>query len=283
MPLTFICMSTAAAALIGLPLTSGYLSKDAILISSFEWAADQSGIISLVPYLMTLTSWLTAFYISRLIFNVFLASPKDQTRLSIQHTQEAPRAMAYVLVALGFLCSFMIFSFNPFSFDTSWLWKGFQSAGIQRNNLLHWLIPLVVNLGSLMLIYFAYQVYVKRDTPLFSENSFWYRFSKQEWYFNEIYSMMFSKPVEKLASVSYKFDQYIIDGFVSKLVALITLFSSLSDWFDRNVVDGLVNGIAALSRYIGRIFRNFQSGKLQHYFITMLFVVLSFFIITYLL
>lgn len=283
MPLTFISMCIAAAALIGLPLSSGYLSKDAILISSFEWAAAQSGIMILIPYFMTLTTWLTVFYISRLIFKVFLASPKESSRLSIQHTQEAPRPMAYVLIVLGFLSTFILFSWNPFSFDSSWLWNGFQSAGVQKINFLHWMIPILVNLGSLALIYFAYQVYVKREKPFFSETSFLFRLSKQEWYFNEIYSFTFSRPVERLASISYKFDRYIIDGFVSKLVILIRILSAFSDWFDRRVVDGLVNATATLSRYIGQVFRNFQTGKLQHYFITMLFVVLSFFIITYLL
>ena len=38
MPVAFITMSISAAALAGLPFTSGYLSKDAILITSFEWA-----------------------------------------------------------------------------------------------------------------------------------------------------------------------------------------------------------------------------------------------------
>lgn len=283
MPLTFICMCIASAALIGLPFSSGYLSKDAILISTFEWAASQSGILIIVPYLMTLTSWLTAFYISRLIFKVFLAKPKDSNQLSIQLTHEAPRPMTYVLIVLAFFCTFILFSWNPFSHENSWLWKGFHFAEFQEIYLLHSIIPMVVNVGSLILIYYAYYIYAKRDTFLFSEKYFLVRLSKQEWYFNEIYRFIFTRPVEQLSSLSYKFDQYIIDGFVSKLVLLISILSTLSDWFDRRVVDGLVNGIGGLSRYIGQIFRNFQSGKLQHYFITMLFAVLTFFIISYLL
>ena len=38
MPITFIACVIAGLALIGLPFTSGYLSKDSILIQSFEWA-----------------------------------------------------------------------------------------------------------------------------------------------------------------------------------------------------------------------------------------------------
>ncbi|KAI9549970.1 DH dehydrogese subunit 5 [Daphnia sinensis] len=65
MPLTFIGMCVASAALVGLPFTSGYLSKDAILISSFEWAEGRGGLSIILPYLMVLTSWMTAFYIAR--------------------------------------------------------------------------------------------------------------------------------------------------------------------------------------------------------------------------
>lgn len=38
MPLTFVATVIGCLALVGLPLTSGYLSKDSILIQSFEWA-----------------------------------------------------------------------------------------------------------------------------------------------------------------------------------------------------------------------------------------------------
>ena len=283
MPITFICMCIASAALMGLPLSSGYLSKDAILISAFEWATAQSGIFIIIPYLMVLTSWLTVFYISRLIFKVFYGNPKEVNRSSVQHTHEAPGAMRYVLIILALFCSFAVFSVNPFSHENSWLFTAFQFLSSQKLDLLHRLLPLVLNLGSLALIYFSYHIYVKRTSPLFSEKHFWFRLSKEEWYFNELYSVVFTRPIEKISALSYRFDRKIIDGFVSKLVMLIGSLSTISDWFDRRVIDGLVNSAGTLSRFIGQLFRNFQSGKLQHYFITMLFVVLSFFIISYLL
>lgn len=283
MPLTFICMCMASAALIGLPLSSGYLSKDAILISSFEWAASQNGILIIIPYFMTLTTWLTAFYISRLLFKVFFAMPKDSSRLAIQSTHEAPRSMTYVLIVLAFFCSFFLYSFNPILFESSWLSKGFQFAAFQKIKALHWIIPLIVNLGSLLLIYLAYTIYTKPEKSLFSESNFFVKLSRQEWYFNEIYRLFLTRPIERVALISYQFDRHIIDGFISKMVKMVSILSIISDWFDRRVIDGLVNAAAALSGYIGWVFRNFQSGKLQHYFITMLLVVLSFFILTYLL
>jgi len=66
MPFTFIAAIIGGLALIGLPLTSGYLSKDSILIQAFEWTEGRNGISEFVPVIALLTTWLTAFYVARL-------------------------------------------------------------------------------------------------------------------------------------------------------------------------------------------------------------------------
>ena len=71
LPLTFITAVIASLALIGIPLTSGYLSKDGILIQAFEWSDGKSWIFRLVPIGAILASLLTAFYIGRLMVKVF--------------------------------------------------------------------------------------------------------------------------------------------------------------------------------------------------------------------
>ncbi|HQS04850.1 MAG TPA: NADH-quinone oxidoreductase subunit L, partial [Daejeonella sp.] len=106
--------------------------------------------------------------------------------------------------------------------------------------------------------------------------------SNQEWFFNEIYNFMFIRSVERLSLLSYRFDRTVIDGLVISMATLTKTISSIIDWFDRRIIDGLVNASGSLSRYIGRFFKNFQSGRLQHYLTTMLLVVLSFFILSYL-
>ena len=71
MPLTFIAALIGGLALIGLPLTSGYLSKDGILIQAFDWSNGKSGPFVLIPIFALLTTWLTAFYVTRMIVKVF--------------------------------------------------------------------------------------------------------------------------------------------------------------------------------------------------------------------
>jgi NADH-quinone oxidoreductase subunit L len=53
LPLTFAVCMIAALALIGMPLTSGYLSKDGILIQAFEWAGGKSWVFCTDPGVWT--------------------------------------------------------------------------------------------------------------------------------------------------------------------------------------------------------------------------------------
>ena len=93
---------------------------------------------------------------------------------------------------------------------------------------------------------------------------------------------MFVKSVGKLAQIIYQFDSVVIDGLVISMATITKILSSMAQWFDRKVIDGLVNASGLFSEYLGRFFRTFQTGRLQHYLITMLLFVLSFFILSYL-
>jgi NADH-quinone oxidoreductase subunit L len=281
MPIAFIAMCLASAALIGLPLSSGYLSKDAILITAFEWAENRNSVFIIIPYILVLTSWLTAFYISRLVFKVFFAQPKLMNMEQTEQLKDAPKQMSYILIILAFFCSFIPFSYNPVSFESSWLWNSFSSNSLQRVKIYHWLVPLILNLGSVAFIFVAFRMYVKNEGVLFFKKNILYRFSKQEWYLNEIYSYLFSVPIEKFSRGCSWFDRHIIDALVLKSASLVRVFSGITYWFDRNVVDAFVMALGTFAKRIGVLSRNFQTGKLQQYLMLMLLVVLSFFILTY--
>jgi len=282
MPFAFWGMCLASAALVGLPLTSGFLSKESILIRAFEWAATREGVFVILPWIMVLTSWLTAFYIFRLVFKVFFSESREIKADKLVQINDSPGQMTYVLLILSFFCSFIVFSFNPVSFEASWLWNGFQLTTIKEISIFHWLLPLILNLGSFAMIFFSYRIYVQGKWTNLDEGSLLYRFSNREWYFNEIYYFLFTKSIENLAQLLSLFDRTVVDGLVNSSAILTKGISLIIDWFDRNVIDGLVNALGSLSRYIGRFFRNFQTGKLQHYLMTMLLVMLSFFILSYL-
>lgn len=282
MPVTFWTMLLASLALIGFPLSSGYLSKDAILLKAFEWSDDKDGIANLVPYLTVITSWLTTFYIGRLIFKVFFG----ESRLPIPGSaaisiHESSAFMNIPLFILAVCSLFPLFSFNPFSFEHAWILNGLGIKEDSHAGNLHFVLPLVINIGALLVIFFSYRIYANGSSSAFQRSSFFKRFSERAWYINEVYAILFVKPTVYFSSFIYTIDRVVVDGIVNLVAPIGILFSTISAWFDEHIIDGLVNGMGTISKSIGNFARSFQTGKLQHYLITMLFIVLTFFILKY--
>jgi NADH-quinone oxidoreductase subunit L len=82
-----------------------------------------------------------------------------------------------------------------------------------------------------------------------------------------------------LSATTFKFDKIVVDGLVNSLAKMGVMLSLIADWFDVYIVDGLVNAFASLAKTIGNFARHFQTGRLQHYLLTMVVVVLAFFVI----
>ena len=282
MPLTFIAAIIGGLALIGLPLTSGYLSKDGILIQAFEWSDSKAGVYKIVPIMMVVTSWLTAFYIARLIFKVFFGKIRVPDILSDVKLNISDGGWQYKapLIFLGICCIYPLFSLNPFVYEHSWLYRAFISPHNPEGiNSYHTIIPLVLNIISIAVIYYAYRVYVQERKRLpFAQNSVLFNLSLNQWYFNQAYQTLFVKPIMALAGGLFWFDRHIIDGFIKLLGATTIWLSKLAAGFDRYIIDGLLHLAAAFVQYIGNFVRSFQTGKLQYYLISMLAVVVAWFI-----
>lgn len=276
MPVTFWAMLIASMALVGLPLSSGYLSKDSILISSFQWAESRTFAALLVPAIATLTSWFTAFYVARLFVKVFLGDLRLESVLGIKaHIHEAPPAMRFVLCILPLFCLFPLFSFNPFHAEHSWLFSGLTATLHSSASSLHIIVPLVVNIGSVSLIIYAWRRY--RHPAATGENTAGLRlFLAEQWYINHVYSYVVKLflMLSRIAGISDIFADRIINS-VADFGRAAAMFAV---WLDRYIVDGFINGLAWVASQIARFLRHFQSGRLQHYFVSMLLIVLIFFI-----
>ena len=283
MPVTFYTMAIAAVALAGLPLTSGYLSKDAILIHTFEWAESREAVFKIIPYAALLISWMTAFYIARLIFKVFFGEWRLQKKFDrLFSVHESPVQMKYPMVILAACSFFPLFSYNPLLFEKSWILNGFpQPEVLERVNAYHTIIPATVNIISVFLIYLCYRWYVKQGFSVVPETNVFYRFSENQWYFDRLYDSLIVKPVGVFSRANYWFEQRVLDGAVNLTGTIGIGLSSVSAWFDKYVIDAMVNGAASLAKRIGDFARHFQTGRLQHYLVTMLLFVLTFFVLKY--
>lgn len=263
MPKTFMLMSIASLALAGFPLTSGFLSKDAILISTFEWALHHGQGFVIIPIVLTIVSILTAFYIGRLIFKVFFGEFRLQVEKMNIH--EANLTMIGPMIFLAICSLFFVFSWNPLTYHHSFILSGFDvKYTFSEIHSLHIILPIFLTLGSAISWAIGWNWYVKNKYPLNAQNR-WIALSLNQGYLNEIYQKAFVNSTLSLSNGLYWFDRNIIDGFVNMLASVVRGTAQLSSWIDRNIVDGLVNTIGGTTSYIGHLLRWVQNGRLQNY------------------
>ncbi|PJJ84478.1 NADH-quinone oxidoreductase subunit 5 family protein [Mucilaginibacter auburnensis] len=281
LPFTFMTALIGAAALIGLPLTSGYLSKDGILIQSFDWAEQRGFWYMLLPVGAILTTGLTAFYVSRLIVKVFFGEFKLEKVHPNLHFHISDGSWQYKapLLFLAACSLFPIFSLNPVSYENAWVFRGFSvETALDRANIYHTIVPLGVNIVSVFVIYFAYAVYVKRNSWSAPQHSFLFKLSYNQWYIDAFYNKIIVGGVLAASRALSWFDRNIIDGFVHLLSNTAIALSKVAAWFDYYVIDGVSRLATFIVQVIGNFIRYFQSGKIQYYLFSMVAIVLLLFI-----
>jgi NADH-quinone oxidoreductase subunit L len=287
MPITYFSMLVSTLAIAGVPLFSGFLSKDAILAGTLSFAQHHPGHF-LLPLFGFLAAALTAFYMFRLIFMTFHGKPNIKSIMKDIH--ESPKEMTGPIVLLGSLSFFIFYTlpknFNPMK-DKGW----FTDLIVPRNSAVpgsltaneianyahhaHYLamgLSLVVASLGILLAYLIYQRKVISAKNISKRFGFFYDWSLNKFYFDENYNRYLYQPFLRLAhTISWLdwefYDKYFINGFGR----LTKLLSTISGKFDYSGIDqGFVDGFGRASNTVGKLLRNVQTGRLQNY---LLFVV----------
>ncbi|MEC9487573.1 MAG: NADH-quinone oxidoreductase subunit L [Prosthecochloris sp.] len=134
MPWTFVTFIVATLALAGLPLTSGFMSKDAILAGALGYAeVEGGGIYYLIPALGFFSAMLTAFYMGRQIWLVFFGKSRTHLKPVDEHhgdhahddhghheVHEVAWNMRLPLVVLAGLSVFAVYSPDPLDGAKGW-------------------------------------------------------------------------------------------------------------------------------------------------------------------
>jgi len=119
MPITYWAMLICTFAISGIPLFSGFLSKDAILAGTLSFASHHP-VHFLLPVFGFGAAAITAFYMFRLMIMTFHGKP--QMLEIYEDIHESPKEMTIPLVLLSSLSIFIFYTlphFNPFS-DHGW-------------------------------------------------------------------------------------------------------------------------------------------------------------------
>jgi NADH-quinone oxidoreductase subunit L len=284
MPITFITMLIATLAIAGVPLFSGFGSKDAILAGALELGMQKPWHMGIFMGLWV-AAGITAFYMFRLIFLTFTGAPRDKHRFD--HAHESPQSITVPLIVLAVLSVIGGFGlYGGLWFNEMIVPPVLHTAGEAvheaghdehtahlAHNLAMGLSVLIAGLGIL----FSYLVYSKKK---FSADAMAARFpglfamSFNKYWVDEFYQKTFIAFVLKLRMVLARFDNRVVDGAVNATSPAMRGVSSFSGALDRYVVDGLVNLLAIVVQTIGAISTLVQSGVIQNYIMKVGFAVL---------
>lgn len=310
LPLTYATFLISSLAISGIPLTSGFLSKDGILASSFAFGSLTGyWIFAVVGFLVAL---MTAFYMFRLIIITFHGEPRDHHKF--EHAHESPFVMAMPLAVLATLSIFIFYTPNPFSADQGWFFNKWinnpelhapnstrfdfmqsevvtETEQVVEHNSSHaeimysekyteamhlahypaMFLSLFVAVLGIFTAFVFYQWKKVDVDKLANSIKPLYNFSLNKWYFDELYHKTFVAGLLGLSKIIYWFDATIVDGIVNGSAEVTRRIAFFTGGFDKYVVDGLVNLMAYLSGFIGLIFRRVQTGKVQTYIVLVIF------------
>lgn len=238
MPITYWTFIIGSLALAGFPLTAGFFSKDALLLSA--WNAGMLGQVLAVAGI--LTAGLTAFYSFRLVFVTFWGESRVDPHHA-DHVHEQPLVVTVPLLVLAVLSIATGYLGIPEFLQPAF--PGSEGAG--HHGAAATAIMLVATLAGVLGIAAAYVMYVKSlDLPerLMNQWHALYRGSLNKWYVDEAYDKAFVNPTFMLADRMWK-------------------------KVDVAIIDNAVNGVARGFAWWGWMARLIQTGETQNYALSM--------------
>jgi NADH-quinone oxidoreductase subunit L len=215
LPFTWAMMLVGTLSLTGFPLTSGFVSKDAIIEAAYAGNSPAA----VYGFALTLfAALLTSFYSWRLMFLTFEGKPREKPEV-LAHAHEPPWTMGLplVLLALGSLLAGAVFMRFFIGVDQVAFWKG---SLVTHSGEGHPEVPLLIKLAPtlFMVIGFAIAWYFYITNPLVpfglaKRFRGAYQFLLHAWYFDDLYDFLFVRPAKRLGRFLWKTgDGTVIDG-----------------------------------------------------------------------
>ncbi|MBO6576617.1 MAG: NADH-quinone oxidoreductase subunit L [Rhodothermales bacterium] len=266
MPHTRRTFFVSTLAIAGIPLLSGFFSKDEILFKVFEAGFNGAPIAWLVWAVGVITALLTAIYMTRCYVLTFEGEPR-WPHADTLHPHESPWQMTvplYVLAVLSVGGGWVGF---PAVFEAigleSWIhhWLGANYGGPVAEAQYDGYVPAAIEWGLLGLgsligiggVLLAWRWYttegLARDEKLAAQFGGLYRLWQGKYFVDEAYHRTVVRPVIGGAEKAFSpFDKYFVDGLV-------------------NLVGYTTRGFSYLLRYL-------QTGVVQSYAVALVFGVL---------
>ena len=222
MPITFWTMLISSLAISGVPVFSGFFSKDEILMTAFHHN---------IPLWVigSVASIMTAFYMFRLMFLTFFNDFRG-TEEQKHHLHESPALITFPLIVLAILAAVGgLISLPGNSWLNHYLAPLFSNAAHEEHVLgtTEYILMAIAVVGGLVGIGIAYAKYFKQnEVP--SEDAAITGVSKvlyNKYYIDELYDSLFVAPINGLSKI---FRDYVETGISSLVFGLGKVASELS-------------------------------------------------------
>jgi NADH-quinone oxidoreductase subunit L len=249
MPVTFITFLIGTAAISGIPLLSGFFSKDEIMAKAFEHNP-------LIWGVLLIATCFTALYMFRLFFLTFYGEFRG-TEDQKHHLHESPSTMTIPLMVLAVLSAIGGYiGLPPFLGISHGLEKYLHPVLKDIDSMVHHeelshsteiiLIAVTTALVFAML-FLARSRFIKsnaNEIPAENERTGFGKILAHKYYVDEIYDMLIVRPIQALSNLIYRFLEL---GFV----------------------DGIVNGVGTAVTRGGQYIRLMQTGNIGFYIFAM--------------
>ena len=253
MKTTFLTFFIATLAISGVPMFSGFFSKDEILAGAYEGPLGQPWLY----WLATLTAGLTAFYMFRGLFMTFFGASRMEPQVE-HHVHESSSKMTVPLVVLAFFSIVAGYVSWPKALGGS---EGFDrylepvfkpsqdflqasaphtGHGLSSGSLM--VFALLFAAAGILVAYWFYLRFTGWPARLAKRFSALYKILIHKYYIDEFYNWLIVRPLrvgsEKI--LWRRVDEKLIDGV-------------------------MVNGTGETVAAVGNVLRRIQSGNIRSY------------------
>ncbi len=253
MKVTGWTMAVATLAIAGIPPLAGFWSKDEILAAAFA----RGGVYQAIWALGLVTALLTAFYMTRWFFMVFLGEPNWDEGIE---PHESPRSMSVPLVMLAVLAAVGGFMNTPFFTGFgNFLHPVFAAVHEQHppDGSLEYLllaISIVVAVAGVAAGWLFHQGSAEARAHLLKRYVVRINFFENGWNINSGYERFVVKPLGTLAEGAAGFDNRVIDGAVNGVASVVgwtgAKLQSVQTGFVRSYGVGILSGAIGLIVWI---------------------------------
>jgi NADH-quinone oxidoreductase subunit L len=251
LPITFLTMLIGCLAISGIPPFAGFFSKDEILSHVYEH--------SKVMWAIGLfTSFLTAFYMFRLLFLTFFGEFRG-TEEQRHHLHESPASMTLPLIVLAILSAVGGFMGAPmfvgkhylgdylapiFTYSRQILPAAFNTEPEHNTELMLMGISVLVAVIGIVVAYVMYVARAQRPAEDDAQRSAPENLVYHKYYIDELYNGLIVKPVMALSNGLYRF-------------------------VENGVIDPIANGFGRVTLAGGQLLRFVQTGSVETYLLLM--------------